>query len=216
MSALTQPHNPRRTFMLDKRKTTRGLIAATLLAGLASAAQAHTGHGTSSLFEGLVHPFGLDHLLAMVAVGVWSVSALPAGKTWWGPATFLLALVASAALGALGLSLPYLEHGVALSVVLFGLMLVLARRPLPVALGLGLVAAAASLHGLAHGAETPASGFAGYAAGFLLTTAALHTGGVFAGLGLRRWLTQRSGWALGGLGTALGAAGIHLFGQLAA
>lgn len=202
--------------MHDKRKTTRGLIAATLLAGLASAAQAHTGHGTSSLFEGLVHPFGLDHLLAMVAVGVWSVSALPAGKAWWGPATFLLALVASAALGTLGLGLPYLEHGVALSVVLFGLMLVLARRPLPAALGLGLVAAAASLHGLAHGAETPAGGFAGYAAGFLLTTAALHTGGVLAGLGLRRWLAQRSAWALGGMGTALGAAGIHLFGQLAA
>jgi urease accessory protein len=124
--------------------------------------------------------------------------------------------VASAALGTLGLGLPYLEHGVALSVVLFGLMLVLARRPLPAALGLGLVAAAASLHGLAHGAETPAGGFAGYAAGFLLTTAALHSAGVFAGLGLRRWLAQRSAWALGGLGTALGAAGIHLFGQLAA
>ena len=197
-------------------KNIRRIAAVALMAGVVGTAQAHPGHGATSLMEGLSHPFGLDHLLAMVAVGVWSVSALPAGKAWWGPATFLLALVASAALGTLGLGLPYLEHGVALSVVLFGLMLVLARRPLPAALGLGLVAAAASLHGLAHGAETPAGGFAGYAAGFLLTTAALHSAGVFAGLGLRRWLAQRSAWALGGLGTALGAAGIHLFGQLAA
>lgn len=197
-------------------KNIRRATAAVLLAGLAGAAQAHTGHGTHSLFEGLVHPFGLDHLLAMVAVGVWSVSALPQGKAWQGPATFLLALVASAALGTAGLSLPFLEQGVALSVVLFGAMLVLARRPMPAAVGLGLVAAAASLHGLAHGAETPATGFAGYAAGFLLTTAALHIGGVVAGLGIRRALAERSGWALGGLGTVLGASGLVLFGQLAA
>ena len=80
------------------------LAAAALLMGLAGAAQAHTGHGTHSLMEGLAHPFGLDHLLAMLAVGVWSVSALPQGKAWWGPATFLLALVASAALGAAGVT----------------------------------------------------------------------------------------------------------------
>jgi len=194
----------------------RRLSAAVLLASLAGAAQAHTGHGTHSLMEGLVHPFGLDHLLAMVAVGVWSVSALPQGKAWQGPATFLAALVLSAALGAAGVTLPYLEHGVSLSVVLFGAMLIAARRPVPVWLGLGLVAAASSLHGLAHGSETPETGFAGYAVGFLLTTAALHIGGVFAGLGIRRWLAERSGLALGGLGAALGAAGLYLFGQLAA
>jgi urease accessory protein len=197
-------------------KNIRRAATAALLAGLAGAAQAHTGHGTHSLMEGLVHPFGLDHLLAMVAVGVWSVSALPQGKAWQGPATFLLALVTSAALGAAGVSLPFLEQGVALSVVLFGAMLVLARQPMPAAVGLGLVAAAASLHGLAHGAETPATGFAGYAAGFLLTTAALHVGGVVAGLGIRRALNERSGWALGGLGALLGASGLVLFGQLAA
>ena len=197
-------------------KNIRRAATAALLAGLAGAAQAHTGHGTHSLMEGLVHPFGLDHLLAMVAVGVWSVSALPQGKAWQGPATFLLALVASAALGAAGVSLPFLEQGVALSVVLFGAMLVLARQPMPAAVGLGLVAAAASLHGLAHGAETPATGFARYAAGFLLPPAALHVGGVVAGLGIRRALAERSGWALGGLGALLGSAGLVLFGQLAA
>ena len=194
----------------------RRLSAAALMAGLAGAAQAHTGHGTHSLMEGLAHPFGLDHLLAMVAVGVWSVSALPQGKAWWGPATFLLALVASAALGAAGVSVPYLEQSISLSVVLFGAMLVCANRPMPVGLGLALVAAASSLHGLAHGAETPATGFAGYAAGFMLTTAVLHIGGAGVGLAIQRWLGARKGLVLGGLGTALGVAGVVLFGQLAA
>lgn len=195
-------------------KTIRRATAAALLAGLAGAAQAHTGHGTSSLMEGLAHPFGLDHLLAMVAVGVWSVSALPARKAWQGPATFLLALVVGAFAGTMGLSLPYLEQGVALSVVLFGLMLAIGTRPLPPGLGLALIAMASALHGLAHGSETPATGFAGYAAGFLLTTAALHIGGVGMGLAIRRLFSERRGVALGGLGAALGGAGLYLFAQL--
>lgn len=195
--------------------STRRLALAIALAASCGAVQAHTGHGTTSLMEGLVHPFGLDHLLAMVAVGVWSVSALPAGKAWWGPATFLAALAVSAALGAAGVTLPYLEHAIALSVVLFGAMLVVATRPMPAALGLGLVAAASSLHGLAHGAETPDTGLAGYAAGFLLTTALLHVGGVLVGLGVRRTLAERAGPALAALGSVVGAAGLVLFNQLA-
>ncbi len=191
-------------------------LMAAALATTAVAAQAHTGHGTTSLMEGLAHPFGLDHLLAMVAVGVWSVSALPQGKAWQGPAAFLAALMVSAALGAAGVTLPFLEQGVALSVVLFGALLVLARRPIPASLGLGLVAAAASLHGLAHGAETPATGFAGYAVGFLATTALMHISGVGLGLAIQRGLAARSGLALGGLGALLGGAGLFLFGQLAA
>jgi urease accessory protein len=184
------------------------------LATAAFAAQAHTGHGTHSLMEGLVHPFGLDHLLAMVAVGVWSVSALPAGKAWQGPAVFLLSLIVSATLGMLGVTLPYLEHGVSLSVVLFGLMLIVATRPASPVVGLCLIALASSLHGLAHGSETPESGFAGYAAGFLVTTAALHIGGVGIGLAIQRLMTERRGVALGGLGAALGGAGLYLFAQL--
>ncbi|MEZ5646038.1 MAG: HupE/UreJ family protein [Burkholderiaceae bacterium] len=194
----------------------RRLALAGLLLCVGGAAQAHTGHGTHSLMEGLSHPFGLDHLLAMVAVGVWSVSALPQGKAWMGPATFLMALVISAALGASGVTVPYLEHAIALSVVLFGLMLIVANRAMPVALGLGLIAAASSLHGLAHGAETPETGFTGYAAGFMLTTAVLHIGGVGIGLSIKRWLGERRGAVLGGLGAVVGAAGLYLFGQLAA
>jgi urease accessory protein len=164
--------------------------------------------------EGLVHPFGPDHLLAMMAVGIWSVSALPANKAWQGPATFMLALVVSAVLGASGVTVPFLEHAIALSVTLFGAMLVLASTPMPKSLGLALIAVAASLHGLAHGAETPETGFAGYAAGFLLTTAVLHLSGVGIGLSIRRWLARRSSTVLGGLGAMLGVAGLFLFSQV--
>ena len=176
-------------------------------------AQAHTGHGTHNLMEGLAHPFGTDHLLAMVAVGLWSVSALPARKAWQGPATFMLTLVLSAIAGAKGFAPVFLEHAIALSVVLFGAMLVWPKT-LPTRTGLAVIAVAASLHGLAHGAETPASGFAGYAIGFLLTTATLHMLGVAAGLSLRRLLAQRSRVALGGMGMAMAGAGAYLFTQI--
>ena len=188
-----------------------GIGALALAAGLA---QAHTGHGTSGFAEGLIHPFGLDHLLAMLAVGIWSVSALPANKTWWGPVAFMLSLIVSAALGTTGLTVPFLEHLISLSVVLFGTMLVLTRQKLPIPLGLGMVAVAASLHGLAHGAETPETGFASYAAGFLLTTAALHFGGVITGLFIRRFLARRTTWVISAVGAWFAGTGLYLFSQL--
>ena len=151
---------------------------------------------------------------AMLTVGIWSVSALPARQAWQGPATFLLTLVLSAVLGASGFTVPYLEHAIALSVTLFGAMLILAAKPMPKAFGLTLIAVAASLHGLAHGAETPETGFAGYAAGFLLTTAVLHLGGVGIGLSIRRWLSERSTTVLASLGGLLSVAGLVLFSQV--
>ncbi|MEY8877456.1 MAG: HupE/UreJ family protein [Leptothrix sp. (in: b-proteobacteria)] len=191
------------------------LLGVLALSGLATAAQAHTGHGVTGFMAGLAHPFGPDHLLAMVAVGLWSVFALPAGRTWLGPLTFMVALMVSAALGASGMTLPYLENAISASVVLFGLMLMLATRQWPTVLGLGLIAAASSLHGLAHGAEAPESAsFANYAAGFLLTTAVLHFGGVFSGLALRRWLAEHATKVLAGLGVAFSGAGVYLLSQL--
>lgn len=188
---------------------------APLLLGLAALpVHAHTGHGTSSWFEGLVHPFGLDHMLAMIAVGAWSVFALPPQRAWWGPAAFMFALIVGAVTGW-SVGVPgWLEHAVALSVVVFGLMLMAAQRRWPVSLGMGLIAAGAALHGLAHGAETPESGFAGYAAGFLLTTLALHMSGVAAGLSLRRWTAARTRWLLAAAGGATGLAGLVLMGRL--
>lgn len=194
--------------------TWRKWTAVTLLALATGAAQAHTGHTTVGFVEGVAHPFGMDHLLAMVAVGVWSVCALPSQRAWWGPAMFLLVLVASAALGTTGFAVPYLEHAIALSVVGFGLMLVFARRGVHMSGGLGLVALAAALHGLAHGAEAPDSGFAGYAAGFLLTTAALHLSGIFIALGIQRFVSRHKQWVVAGLGAVYSGTGMYLLQQL--
>ncbi|MFO1338539.1 MAG: HupE/UreJ family protein [Burkholderiaceae bacterium] len=186
-----------------KRPTRLAALALLLAAG---AAQAHTGHGTATAFEGLAHPLGWDHLLAMVAVGLWSARALPAGRRALGPLAFMAALAAGAAAGAAGWGGPLVEPGVALSVALFGAMLLLARR-LPLAAGLVATAAAAAVHGLAHGAELPAGGgFAAYAAGFLATTAVLHAAGLGLG-GLLRDAGTRTWQALGG---TLGLAGLAL------
>lgn len=188
--------------------------ALVLLALAGGAAQAHTGHGASSFFDGLAHPFGLDHLLAIIAVGVWSVRALPAPRAWQGPATFLSVLLLSALLGAAGFMLPYLEHALAFSVVVFGLMLVFSRSRLPTGAGLGLVALAAALHGLAHGAEATGNGLWTYVAGFLLATAVLQWGGVSAGLGLQHLTSRRANWLTAGLGALFGSTGVYLLQQV--
>lgn len=188
--------------------TRRSLPLLTLFALLtaSTAASAHLGHGTHTLAQGLAHPFGPDHLLAMVAVGLWSAAALPDARRWAGPATFMAALVVGAALGVAGLALPGTETGIALSVTVFGVMLAAGTRLAP-RVGLGLIAAAALLHGLAHGAELPSGGsFAAYAAGFLATTAALHAAGL--GLGERLRSARAAVWS--SLGAAMGLAGLWL------
>lgn len=182
------------------------ILTGAALMGAATLASAHGGHGTTSLFEGLTHPLGADHLLAMVAVGLWSVLALPGARRWFGPLTFLLAMALGAALGIAGLALPLTEAGIALSVAVFGLMLLAGRR-LPAAAGLTLVAGAALLHGLAHGAALPAGGsVASYGAGFLATTLLLHVAGVGFGAALRD--AKAAVWRV--LGSALGGAGLVL------
>ena len=186
------------------------IAASAGLALVAGAASAHTGHGTSSLYDGLVHPFGLDHLLVMVAVGIWSVAALPAQRRWLGPVTFVGTMVLAAILGAAGLALPFTEHAIALSLAVLSAMLVAGQR-LGTASGLALVSLAATFHGLAHGAELPIGGlFAGYAAGFVVTTAALHLAGVGVGVALR----QAGTWVWRVLGAVLGAASLVLLSQV--
>lgn len=177
-------------------------VVLTLAAGVA---QAHEGHGAQGLAAGLVHPFaGVDHLLAMIAVGVWSAAALQGARRLAGPAFFLLALLAGAFIGVQTGAGVYIEAGVALSVTLFGALL-LARRQLPVVGGLALVAAAGALHGVAHGAEwSTGTSFAGYAAGFMLGSALLHAAGLAAGAALARvpawvWRVQAAGLGVAGL-----------------
>jgi urease accessory protein len=197
--------------MLHKSVRHVGMVTLVCASG---AAYAHTGHGTSGIANGLVHPFGLDHLLAMVAVGIWSVSALPRNRAWWGPAAFMSALMVSAAIGAAGISVPYLETLIAASVVLFGVMLAISRLQLPATVGLSAIAVAASLHGLAHGAETPDTGFASYAIGFLVTTASLHLGGVMLGLGIHKYFSRQAPMAVQLLGVGCGGAGVFLLSQM--
>ena len=138
------------------------LAAAAALLALAGTASAHTGHGTNGFAMGFEHPLGADHLLAVLAVGLWSVFALPARRAWLGPASVMAGLLTSAALGASGVAVPFIEQAIAASVVVFGLMLVAALRGLlSSTAALALVAVGASLPGLAPGGEAAGRGWFG-------------------------------------------------------
>ena len=161
-------------------------LAAALVALAATPLWAHPGDPAHGLAQGAAHPFGgWDHLLAMLAVGLWA--AQRGGRArWMLPLAFVLAMAAGATLGVAGLALPAVEGAIVLSVLLLGL-LVAAAAPLPAGASVAVVAAAALLHGHAHGAEMPAtvSGLA-YAAGFCATTALLHATAVLGAESLRR------------------------------
>lgn len=183
------------------------LITATALSLIAvtDAAVAHTGHGTSGLASGLTHPMaGLDHLLAMLAVGVWAATQ-PVARAWQGPALFVLLLAAGAGLGLAGIALPFVEPGIMASVVLFGLMIA-AGRALPAGAGLALIGGFAVLHGHAHGTEAVGA-VVGYMAGFMAASAALHLTGYAIG---RTAALVRFGMPVAGL--TLVAAGVALAG----
>jgi urease accessory protein len=185
-------------------------LAAVAAFAVASAAQAHPGHGAESFAAGLAHPFGgLDHLLAMVAVGMWSVVALPKAWRTAGPAVFLAALLPGAALAAGGIGLPWVEAGIALSVVVLALLMLNARR-IASATGFALVAMAGVLHGQAHGAELAGGhSFMAYAAGFMAASALLHATGLWAGALLQRlpsWVWRTATALIGGSGLLMLAA----------
>lgn len=176
---------------------------------IATPALAHPGHQAMGLQQGFLHPLGgLDHVLAMVAVGL--IAARIGGRALvLVPAAFLCMMAVGGAAGAAGLSLPYVETGIALSVAVLGAVLALGAVP-PVAGAMALVGAFAVFHGFAHGAEMPGStsGLA-YGLGFLAATALLHAAGLGLGLAARRTRpTLRvagAGLAAAGLGLLAGA-----------
>jgi urease accessory protein len=172
---------------------------------LAGPAQAHVGqHLGFSVAGGFAHPFaGLDHLAAMIAVGLWG--AMAGGKrTWVWPLAFISAMLAGGFLGHAGIALPAVEPSIAASVVVLGLLVAMGvSAPLPV--GAALIAVFAIFHGHAHGAEAPAYGWVGYAVGFALATALLHTVGIGIGVGLQRSLGALPVRGLGVATAALGA-----------
>jgi urease accessory protein len=159
-----------------------GLVV--IASALAGPALAHTGVGAVHGFgAGLLHPlFGVDHVLAMVAVGLWA--GLTGGRARFAyPLAFVGMMVLSGLWGMSGAALPGVEIGIAVSVVVLGLAIALRATP-PLAAGAAACAIFAIFHGHAHGAELPqgASGL-GYALGFVLATAALHGAGLWlAGL----------------------------------
>jgi len=167
-------------------KTLFAGVAGLCTATLAGTALAHTGHADGAgLAHGFLHPLGgIDHLLAMVAVGVWG--ARQGGRSvWLLPAAFVAMLAGGAALGMAGAALPAVEAAVAASVVVLGLLAALNKR-VPVAAGMALVGLFAVFHGHAHGAEMPeAAQPLHYALGFTAATALLHVAGIAAVLGGR-------------------------------
>lgn len=182
------------------------LALSAVLATFAGPALAHTGHGDASGFlHGLEHPiFGMDHLLAMLAVGLWSGFVLPA-RFWAGAAAFMGAMVLSAGLSWSGIGFPRVETVILASVVAFGLLTLVARRGQGgwiTGLSLAAIAAFASAHGHAHATEA-AGNAAAYLAGFLISTAGLHLlGGAMARAVAARPAVQQAmgaGIALSGL-----------------
>jgi urease accessory protein len=158
------------------------IVAAAMIA-IPTVASAHPGHeGTPGLVHGFLHPLGgLDHILAMVAVGLFA-ARLGGRALWLVPASFVVTMAVAGIAGMTGFALPYVEAGIALSILVLGAAIAL-DWTMPVAAAMGLVAFFAVFHGHAHGAEMPQtmSGLA-YGAGFIAATAALH--GLGIGLGL--------------------------------
>ncbi|WP_035715527.1 HupE/UreJ family protein [Azorhizobium doebereinerae] len=192
---------------------TLGIAGALALAP--SLAFAHPGlDHADGLVHGFLHPLtGLDHVLAMVAVGLlaWQMGGR---AVWMLPAAFMALMAAGGVLGMAGWNLPFVEMGIALSVVLLGAA-VAGGLKAPLALATGAVGLFAIFHGHAHGAEMPeTAGGLAYGAGFVLATGLLHLTGLGLGFGIGA-LGQRSGdvWVrragaavcVAGMGLVLGA-----------
>ena len=175
------------------------------------AAFAHPGHGEASgLLAGFIHPFGgIDHLLAMTAVGLFAAQL--GGRALWAvPATFVTVMALGGMFGAAGMSLPFTETAIALSVLVFGCVILSGMAP-PVLAAMALVGVFAIFHGYAHGAEMPVNGSGIlYGGGFMVATALLHGFGITLGLATRwfdeapqRRVMQACGAAIGLVGAGL-------------
>lgn len=191
---------------MNKLRTILALAAPLGLA--AGPAFAHTGVGEASgLLHGLAHPIlGPDHLLAMLAVGLWSGFVLP-NRLWAGAAAFMAAMAAGAGLSFAGAGFPAVETVIVASVVVFGLLTVVSGRDQPgwmTAASLGMIALFASAHGHAHASEAAGNAVA-YLAGFLVSTALLH----LTGIGIAQAVAQRP-WVQRAIGSGIAASGLYL------
>lgn len=176
------------------------------LVAAASPAAAHVGQGMLDDFGGgFIHPLGgIDHLLAMVAVGIWA--AQQGGRAvWMLPAAFVGMMALGGSVGLLGGGIGGAETVVLASVLVLGAVVAAALKP-PLWLAVLLVGAFALFHGLVHGRELPAAAdAAGYAAGFVAATAALHAAGIVLALALRKGAAILALRAAGAAQTGVGA-----------
>lgn len=183
------------------------LFLAALLAY--DSAFAHTGEaGANGFLAGVMHPVsGFDHLLAMVSIGIWGAT-LGRPLVWLLPVAFPMMMVAGGILGIAGVPLPYIEPGIAGSVVILGLAIAAAWRA-HVAIAVAIVAIFGIFHGYAHGAELPSSASpAEFVAGFVICTGSLHIAGIGLGFFNQYAVGQK---VLRGVGALIAASGVWIF-----
>ena len=189
---------------LSRYKSYAGL----LLLCFAASANAHSGEGiTGGFISGFLHPLsGLDHLLAMVAVGIWGAT-LGRPLVWALPVAFPMLMVVGGVLGIAQVPLPFVEVGIAASVIVLGLSIASAWRA-PMVIAVAIVAVFGVFHGHAHGTELPKTAApAAYAAGFVISTGLLHLAGI--AIGLVKGL-PRGGQVLRASGGVIAAAGVWI------
>ena len=187
-------------------------LVATVLLLFATPAFAHTGEGAGGFLAGLAHPvLGPDHVIAMVAVGMWGAVLRPPAL-WLLPIIFPLVMAFGGVLGIAGVPLPAVETGIAASAIVLGAMVALRARP-PLWVAAVLLGAFAIFHGYAHGKELPDDANAlTFSAGFVIATGALHLAGIAFGL-LARWPAGQ--FAVRGAGGAIALAGLAYLSGLA-
>jgi urease accessory protein len=182
-------------------------ISTVLLLLTGAAAHAHVLPGDVHGFgSGFAHPLhGLDHLLAMIAVGLWAAQ-LGGRARWAVPVSFVGVMTVGAAIAMAGVQVPFVEPGIVASVMALGLLIALAAR-LPLVASMAIVGVFALFHGHSHGTEMPvnAIGFA-YGAGFALATAALHATGIGLAYAVRSVRLPVIRWT----GAAIAVAGVAL------
>lgn len=169
-------------------------VPASLLLSVGPAA-AHPGFHAGGLMAGIAHPFsGIDHLLAMLLVGVWAAGFGKGPKSLLVPLAFVTCMSLGAALGAAGIGMPLAEAGIAFSVLFLGSMLLTRLQP-SVGIASLVVGAFALFHGNAHGLEMQPGYFALYFTGFIAATVSLHLAGM--ALGWRLLANERARRSLG-------------------
>jgi urease accessory protein len=195
----------------DMRRAVIGLFAFLFCLAGAAPALAHNGDVTGGFIGGFAHPlFGPDHIAAMVAVGLWGAFLGPPA-IFILPIVFPLVMAFGAVLGILGVPVPAVEAGIAVSAAVLGLMVALAARP-PLWIAAVIVGAFAIFHGHAHGAELPPGADAlAFAAGFVIATGCLHLAGIAFGL-LTRWPAGRI--VVRAAGAVIAVTGLMFLGRL--